>query len=203
MKSTLSPDQIALIANKRRRATMLKIEKRLLELAKLPQPVTVAQVSSRIHCPPTCVGRELSRFSLAPWFRAETVSGGRYLITVDQALKNLVDGYLPGICLESPVEFHKRLQREIAARRKEVEVRSHGAWVPDEISKMGLIRILNWIDAELFAFTNGHSVNARDGAVPMPQMGNEENNGQENQVRISTTNEGTGIAVCADDAAAG
>jgi hypothetical protein len=64
--------------------------------------------------------------------------------------------------VESPSEFHKRLQAEITRRRKEVEVRSRGNRVPDNIPKLGLIRILDWIQNELHQFS-GYSTSGRNG----------------------------------------
>ena len=177
-----TPESAALGANRRRRAMMARIEKALVEIAELPQPVSALQIANRTGFCKTGVGHSLTMLSLIPWLRAENLPGHRYTITVDQAVKDLCDSYRPGATSESPVDFHKRLQRELAARRKEVEVKSHGSWVPDQIPKMGLIRILNWIDSELTAFRNGHSVNVREGAEPMPQCGQEEDRGQENQI---------------------
>ena len=63
-------------------------------------------------------------------------------------------------------QFHKRLRAEISRRRKEVDiVKSRGRWVPDNFGKMDLVRILDWIECELDGFSNGQSVNGRDGAV--------------------------------------
>lgn len=174
-----APAGHAIAANRRRRETVLKLEARLLALAGLPQPISIVQVANRLSVPKGSAGRELTRYSLVPWFRVETLPGGRYLISVDLGVKNLLGSYQQGTTNESPVDFHKRLQRELTARRKEVEVKSHGSWVPDQIPKMGLIRILNWVDSELTAFRNGHSVNVREGAETTPQCGQEEHRGQE------------------------
>ena len=55
--------------------------------------------------------------------------------------------------------YIQRLRSEISRRRKEVEVKSRGNWVPDQISKMDLIRILDWIENELDGFNSGQLVN--------------------------------------------
>jgi hypothetical protein len=45
--------------------------------------------------------------------------------------------------MESTQEFHKRLLLELRRRRKEAEVKYKGNWVPDQISKMDLVYILD------------------------------------------------------------
>lgn len=165
-----TPEHHAAVINAKRRNTLIRLQKNLQQLAKMPQPVTAAQAKRAMSCHSGNVGHKLTIAAALPWVHVESLPDGKYNVEIDVNLKNLCDSYQPGTYTESAQQFLKRIRPEIVRRRKEVEIKSHGSWVPDQISKMDLVRILNWIEHELENFSKGQSVNGRDDAKTLPQL---------------------------------
>jgi len=174
----------------------------MLEVAALPQPVSQSDVDRILGKKFAHPGTMLSLCSLAPWFHVQTVPGTgteagqviKYKVTVDHDLKALCDNHVPGPTGESPDAFVKRVLAELIRQRKGVEDRFRGNWVPDNTSKMGLVRILDWIQTELYQFTSGHSINGRSAASALP-LAQENHHGEEDQVRTTAAHKRTGNPV--------
>jgi hypothetical protein len=64
--------------------------------------------------------------------------------------------------------FYQRLCGELRARRERIEgKRIGGRWMPENIARLDLLDLLDWIENELTSFS-GHSVNRREDANPQP-----------------------------------
>jgi hypothetical protein len=191
-----TPEQITASAETMRRKTTARMIAVLCDLAAGPQPVSIQKLAKvfRVSAYGGAVSGKLALCAILPWFQVRTLPGPKYELHVDLDVKAQCDTLAPGVTGESPKTFHKRLLAEVRRRRKEVGDRKiNGSWTPDAVSKLGLTRVLDYVEAELENFNSGHPVNARGTADTVPQCGDGEDlDGNQNQIGISALNQGAG-----------
>ena len=109
-------------------------------------------------------------------------------MTIDHKLKDICDSESPLLASgESPNNFIRRIAAELDRRRREIgDKNATGRWLPNNVAKLELSKILDWIQDELDAFKRGQSVNQREDAEKTPRMiGRGESNGTQSEFGIS------------------
>jgi hypothetical protein len=147
--------------NTRRRMAAVRMEQVAVAIASMPQPVSREQIFRKMGLAERAGFQLLRQLTMIPWCSVETVAptsghAVMYRVTVDEELKAICDAYRPSGTGESAAACLRRLERELKARRKEAHVQSRTSkWNPDNVNKMHLIDILNWIEGELQTFNLG------------------------------------------------
>jgi hypothetical protein len=77
-------------------------------------------------------------------------------------LKDICDGARPSKSGDLPNDFCRELLLELLRRRKEIhDKNAKGRWLPENVSKLELTMILDWVQQELETFNGGQSVDER------------------------------------------
>lgn len=142
-----------------------------LKLAAMPQPMSLEQICATSKWRPvTWSSKRIHDLQAIPWVQIERVRiAGQetsYRVTVNHELKRICDGERPSKSGETPNDFCRRLLVELTRQREEINNKtSNGRWLPENVSKLKLAAILDWIQGELENFNGGQSVDGREGAA--------------------------------------
>jgi hypothetical protein len=143
-----------------------RAEQMAVAILRMPQPVSREQIFRKMGVTERAGFQLLRQLTMIPWCKVETVAATSpsghavmYRVTVDDELKAICDGYRPSGTGESAAACLRRLEKELKARRKEAHVQNRSSkWNPDNINKLHLIDILDWVEAELSSFNGGSPV---------------------------------------------
>jgi hypothetical protein len=195
-KGSITTEESAAIAARQRLTARKKLIQRVDELAAMGHAVRLGH--SALH-----------RLGGIPWLQIQYAGNGKHIFTINRQLRDICEWQTPPTNPDalSPLTFYKNLRAEIKRRREEAdyERKRRLRWTPESVITIELCRLIDWIEDELDKIDQGQSANVRQDASTSHQVCKkvETNGSDENKLRTSSIDPGTGTTICDDATTSG
>jgi hypothetical protein len=127
------------------------------KLAAMGRPLSIAQIQSEIGRHKTGGENFLQACAHVPWIEIRQTTEGRQFF-IDEVLKTICELHAKQKRLQgkSVTQFFMDFQKELQRRRKEHNDRKEKRpWNPEQVIKLELIQIQDWVEKELNTFNHG------------------------------------------------